>query len=168
MISFIQILVLLAVLSACFSALVRRENWIRFSEQHILRSRVILFFLSLFLSFYLWEVSPALLKFMPGKAAMESPELAATAIKLGMYGLYVEHEVSSRLSPEQLDLKKCVEALSRARVKNYTDSCGNDLACFDHVPVVTKDELVAQIKKAQASGSGYIYDKCKNVDKTGL
>jgi hypothetical protein len=142
-----------------------RKGWRDFSIDHKWSSRVILLVLSLFIAVpALFLPAKAVSNVLFGKIAMESPNLTATAIKLGLYGLYRNYEISAQLAPERRDLVGCVAAISSIEAQDFQKKCGDDQACFTNIPIMIMSTLISRIQKAMTNSSSEANSACKTVD----
>lgn len=147
----------------------RQKKWNDFLARNKWSSRFILFILSLFI------VVPALFipangmaYLLPGRLAMESPNLTATAIKLGLYSLYRDYEISNRVPPEERGLVKCVVAVSNMEARNFQAKCNDNQTCFANIPVMNRETIIAKIMEVSRSPSSEAYSACKNIDASKI
>lgn len=159
------------VIVLIFLVLVRHRHWINFTERRKKTSRAILFVLTSFVAFSLWYYAYVwAFQYIPMKFSYEKPHLTATAIKLGLYGLFMGHELELRLPPEKKELLNCVQVISYWETHDYHGKCNvSDRACLNSLPpLMTRDAIIAKIKASQTSGLGEASKACKNIDVTKL
>ena len=94
-----------------------------------------------------------------------------TAIKMGLYGIYMEHQFDTQASPKERELYKCVSAFSLAEGRIHQEKCGVDRACFDAISSFSKEEIFDRITAIQNFSTerrsrtmNKLYDACKAVD----
>jgi hypothetical protein len=144
------------------------RGWKIFAVSHQWASRGLLFCLSLCLPLSLFYVTNSVFITTPVKISIESPNLTISAIKLGLYGLYYHRELEVHLTPNKVDLEKCVAALSIEEAKAYENNCGDNRACYEHIPAMSKENMIAKIKESQTTHIVNVSDACKNANVAGL
>ncbi len=171
--SSVMSLVLLGLELACaayFLYILFRPHagWVRFAQRRKLGSRIVLCMLAYISLIPVAEVSRAVQRTVPFHLSPEFPSVIQQAIKLGMYGLYVEHEVASQLSPDKEVLVRCVRAWSLEGLRQRQDKCGEDRACLEAIPVTTREQIIAGIKESQVKAIEDVSKVCKDVDVSKL
>lgn len=144
-----------------------RKWWIRFALNYKWPSRVSFTILVFSISYILWMGMALFSWLLPAWISVESPNLTATAIKIGIYGLYIGHEVD-QLIPNQKGIMTCISVMSKREIQNQNQTCGNDLACIERMRTLSREDILARIKESQATNIDQVSTACKDIDVTKL
>ncbi|MGB9152774.1 MAG: hypothetical protein WCD70_06775 [Alphaproteobacteria bacterium] len=142
--------------------LVHQKWWNAFAIRHKWASRFGLFILTACLVVFFRMIVDWTFAFVPVQFAFESPNLTATAIKLGLYGLYVGNE-EKHVLPGKEALLVCVDTVSQHEFENAKQSCRGDLGCIEAVHPMSREAIITEIMESQTKQIEKVSDACKGI-----
>jgi hypothetical protein len=153
----------LIVLVGATLLILNRKFWARFATHRKVLSRLILFATALIMALLILWGQAWVFNQVPIKYTFESPNIIATAIKIGIYNLMLEHEAEVSLSGDRQELLKCVKLILTKQGVDYQKACNDNSSCYDHIPVMSKEKVISTFNDNPKA-----YPICKNVDITKL